>query len=304
MFRSMLLASAVVVASTTVSSAQVSLKPLVNENAKVRTTIEVETDQTLTLNGMPLETKVSQFLITNDTIGERQADGKYTSNGSFETMQVEMHLPGGIELNFDSGNPKTEAAIPQLSAILVLFDAISSSKYETTFTAPGKIDAVKITGEKYEALDDALKAEFSPDRMKMEASQQLERLPANPINVGDKWTRTETSQLGSGQTFEIERTFEYLGTVNEGGRELDRVGISASSVTYAIEPNPALPLQVKDSDLKIAKSSGEFLFDRKLGATVKTTDSITVEGKLTLIANGAELAGDLKLTISSKTSRE
>ncbi len=304
MFRSILLASAVVAASTTVSSAQVSLKPLVNENSKVRTTIEVETDQTLTLNGMPLETKVSQFLITNDTIGEKQADGKYTSIGTFETMQVEMHLPGGIELNFDSGNPKTDAPIPQLSAILELFDAISSSKYETSFTGPGKIESVKITGDKYDALDDALKGEFSPERIQQESAQQVERLPADPVKVGDTWNRTETSQLGNGQTFEIERTFEYLGTVNEGGRELDRIGMKANSVTYAIEPNPSLPLEVKGSDLKIAKSSGEFLFDRKLGSTVKTTDSITVEGKLTLVANGQELAGDLNLTISSKTSRE
>ena len=29
--------------------------------------------------------------------GEKQADGTYTSVGTFETMQVEMHLPGGIE---------------------------------------------------------------------------------------------------------------------------------------------------------------------------------------------------------------
>jgi len=124
------------------------------------------------------------------------------------------------------------------------------------------------------------------------------------VKQGDTWNRTEVANLGSGQTFEIERTFEYLGMVNEGGRELDRVGMKANSVTYNIEPNPALPLELKSSDLKITKSSGELLFDRKLGSIVKTTDSFTVEGKLTLVANGNELPGELNLTITSKSSRE
>ncbi len=304
MFRSILFATAILAAANANASAQVTLEPHLNENTKVRTTIEVSTDQTLTLAGMPLDTKVRQFIITNDAIGAKQADGKVSMVGKFETMQVDMNLPGGIQLNFDAGNPKTEASIPQLSAILKLFDAISSSTYETTFSGPGKIASIIVKGDKYDALEDALKKEFSSDRMKQEASQSLARLPSGPVKQGDTWDRTEVANLGSGQTFEIERTFEYLGTVNEGGRELDRVGIKSNSVTYEMESNPALPVDLKNSDLKIAKSSGEFLFDRKLGAIVKTTDSITVTGKLTLVANGNDLPGELNLTITSKTSRE
>jgi len=304
MLRSIVCSAAILAASSATAFAQVSLEPRINENTKVRTTIEVLTDQTLTLAGMPLKTKVEQFIITNDEIGAKQADGKVSMRGKFETMQVDMKLPGGIELNFDAGNPNTEAPIPQLSAVLKLFDAISSSTYETTFSGPGKIASITVQGAKYDALDEALKKEFSSERMQQEASQALARLPSGPVKQGDTWNRTEVANLGSGQTFEIERTFEYLGMVNEGGRELDRVGMKANSVTYNIEPNPALPLELKSSDLKITKSSGELLFDRKLGSIVKTTDSFTVEGKLTLVANGNELPGELNLTITSKSSRE
>lgn len=304
MLRSVLFATAILVAATTTTSAQVVLKPRINGNSKTRTTVEITSDQILTLNGTPLETKVRQFMVTRDAIGEKQADGKYISKSSFETMQVEMQLPGGIELAFDAGNPKTEAAIPQLTPILMLFDAISSSQYETTFSAPGMIDTVTITGDKYDALDDALKQEFSAERIKKESAQQLERLPTDSVKKGDTWNRTEVAQLGNGQTFELERTFEYLGTTNDNGRELDRIGIKSNSVTYAIEPNPSLPAQVKDSELKIVKSSGEFLFDRQLGSVMKTSESMTIEGKLTPIINGAELPGDLKLTLASTSSRE
>ena len=303
MFRSILCA-AVLAASSATAFAQVSLEPRLNENTKLRTTIEVSTDQTLTLAGMPLETKVEQFIVTKDEIGAKQADGKVLMTGKMETFQVEMTIPGGIAVNFDSGNPKTEAAIPELTPILQMFDAISSATYETTFSAPGKIDSITMKGDKYDALPAALRNEFSADRLKQEALQSLARLPADPVVKGDTWQRTETMNLGSGQTFEIERTFKYLGTANEGGRELDRISTTSNSVTLNIDPNPSLPLELKSSDLKITKSSGEFLFDRKLGSIVQTSDSLTVEGKLTLVAKGNELPGELKLTISSKSSRE
>ena len=80
--------------------------------------------------------------------------------------------------------------------------------------------------------------------------------------------------------------------------------MKVNSVTYNIDPNPSLPLELKSSDLKIAKSEGELLFDRKLGAFVKSSDSFTVVGKLTLVAGGNELPGELDLTITSKSSRE
>ena len=290
--------------SSATAFAQVSLKPHLNENTKVRTTIEVSTKQTLTLAGMPLETGVEQFIVTNGQIGEKQADGKVQMLGKMETFQIDMKLPGGIEVNFDSGNPKTEAAIPQLTPILQMFDAMSSSTYVTTFSAPGKIDSIVLKGDKFDALADAMKQELSPERLKLEAAQALARIPTDPVVKGDTWQRTETSNLGSGQTFEIKRTFEYLGTVNEGGRELDRIGMKVNSVTYNIDPNPSLPLELKSSDLKIAKSEGELLFDRKLGAFVKSSDSFTVVGKLTLVAGGNELPGELDLTITSKSSRE
>ncbi len=143
MFRSILCA-ALLAASSATTFAQVSLQPRFNENTKVRTTIEVLTDQTLTLAGMPLETKVRQFIVTKDEIGAKQAEGQVQVTGRMETFQVEMKLPGGIELNFDAGNPKTDAPIPQLTPILKMFDAMSSSTYETTFSAPGKIESIKL----------------------------------------------------------------------------------------------------------------------------------------------------------------
>ena len=138
MLRSIFCTAAILAVSSASVFAQVSLEPRLNENTKVRTTVEVSTDQTLTLAGMPLDTDVEQFIVTNDEIGAKQADGKVVMVGKMETFQVDMKLPGGIEVNFDSGNPKTEAAIPQLTPILQMFDAMSSSTFETTFSAPGK----------------------------------------------------------------------------------------------------------------------------------------------------------------------
>ena len=173
--------------SSATAFAQVSLKPHLNENTKVRTTIEVSTKQTLTLAGMPLETGVEQFIVTNGQIGEKQADGKVQMLGKMETFQIDMKLPGGIEVNFDSGNPKTEAAIPQLTPILQMFDAMSSSTYVTTFSAPGKIDSIVLKGDKFDALADAMKQELSPERLKLEAAQALARIPTDPVVKGDTW---------------------------------------------------------------------------------------------------------------------
>lgn len=303
MMKPVFLAMAILAACNASASAQVELAPKLTENATWRTTVAVKVDQVLTIAGMPLESKVSQNLIIAESAGKKGADGKLAVDAKMDAMLVEMDLPGGIKLAFDAGNPKTDAPIPQLQPILDLLKASSQATFTTTYSSPVKIDSLKFTNDALDSVDDALKGDFNPELLAQQAQQELNRLPKKAVKKGDKWERTENARVGGGQTFEFKKQYEYAGTTTVGGKTLDRITSTATAVTYSAEPNPASPLSVKESDLKITASKGEILFDRELGVVVSGSDEVTIEGELKLVINGMELPGKLKLTMTTNSKR-
>jgi len=69
-----------------------------------------------------------------------------------------------------------------------------------------------------------------------------------------------------------------------------------------LAPNPALPLTVTKSDLKVDSSEGTLLFDREAGNVVKNDIKATISGSMTLSIGGQALPADLKLSLTRSTS--
>lgn len=273
----------------------------VGDKSHVR--IETTIEQTLTIAGMPVETKVEQYVGIDEEIESIGSDGEVTSAGRMDLIDFRLTLPDGREFSFVSDNPRRTNGIPELDPVEELFRAMTGAEWTSSYDADHRMTAMEYKDDPFFQLDEAMKQEVDPQKWMQMANTELDRLPGQ-VAVGDTWTRTEPMDLGSGQTLTLEKQYEYLGTQEVGGVVFDRIGSSALSVTYAMQSNPNIPLDVKESELTVESSEGELLYNRDLRLVTGTTELFHIVGSMTLTANGQELPGELDLTMSFTTSVE
>src|SRR5262249_42314673 len=119
-----------------------------------------------------------------------------------------------------------------------------------------------------------------------------------------KWQRTTTTDIGAGQTLKFDTFYQYEGTVERGGKTLDKIAFFQSTVTYDLDPNSPIPLKVAKSDLKIDSSTGTVLWDREAGQVVEKTEATHLLGPMTFSVNGMDLEGRVDLTIDTGTKQQ
>ncbi len=188
--------------------------------------------------------------------------------------------------------------------------AFSGSHYTVLVGPRGDIQSIEGAQaiiDKASALDpkagDALRSRLSPEALKRSWQQDADRIPEILVRPGEPWTRSEHMEIGSGQSFTIDRKYEYAGTIDKGGKTLDKILVKATGVTYAQAPDPNSPVKVDKSDLKVKSSEGVLLFDRDAGRVVESTETTRITGSLTLIvaANDMVLDADLDLTLENSS---
>ena len=140
----LLIASTVLLLTQPLLQAQVKLEHAPNwaKGDKSRIEVNTTTKQTLTLAGMPVDTKADQFMIMNEVVLAANADGSTKMQTEFETFQSDLSLPGGLQVNYDKGNANNTAPIAQLEPLIKLYDALSKSKWNTEYASDGKVKSI------------------------------------------------------------------------------------------------------------------------------------------------------------------
>lgn len=282
--------------------AQVKLERKLREGAEETAHIETSSQQVLTLAGMDVETKSTQFIIATSKTGKRSSDGDVSIVSQIDKLQSEVSLPGGLKISFDSGAPDKKADNPLLEPILQTLRVSAKAKWTTHYDKANQLKSVELDKSLADMVDDAYKSQFDPERRKKTLQQELAALPDKPVMKGDSWTRTVEMDLGAGQLFTLENRYEYLGTESVDGKPLDKIGLTTTSVSFSQDQSTNAPAKVTESELKVADSTGAILFDRDKGAAVRTTSKLHVQGTLKLSINGMEFPGKLDLTIETKNS--
>ena len=301
MFRKFCISALLLAMGSSVASAQVLLERKFPEGTKATVHKDQKVTQTLTLNGMNIDTKSSTFVVSTTSIGKRNGDGSLKVEEKIDSLQTEVTLPGAI-LQFDSANPDKKADLPQLEPILELFRAISRLPITVEFDAKNKITTVKLPDGEFEKLPQSASERLNPETLKKAIEQMNAFLPDEPVKQGDTWERPIEMNLGAGQTLSFRTKFEYAGTVDQDGETLDKISGKSFDINFAINGNPAL--SVTKSDLKVVDTDSTYLFDRKRGAVVSLASKIQIAGPLTLVINGAEMVGKVDLMIEDKTTRQ
>ena len=307
MSRKVALASALLVAALSpVARAQVKLEPKFVEGSKQVIDIVTKTHQILTIAGMDVETSAEQEITSTSAVGTRMPDGTLPLVQTIDALKVEMTLPGGMGLSFDSANPPTQKDTSPVGFLRDAVQALAGSSYTIHLDARDKFVSVEGTQaviDRAADLDpkaaDHLKTQLNPETIGREFEQEFEFLPSILVREGDPWEHTQISSIGGGQTLTFAKRYTYEGTVDRDGRTLDKIGVKATEVTYAMDPQAESPVRVDKSDLKIESSEGTILFDRQAGRTVASDAKTRITGDMTLRINETDLPSKLDLTLET-----
>lgn len=283
--------------------AQVKFQSKYHEGTTSQERAEVAAHQILTIAGTDVETNSTTSIVTAVEVGRRGADGALQVRRRVTQLKNKTSLPGGIELAFDSANPDQKAPIPQLEPMLDLQRATLKNTTTQVLDGNNQIQSVGVTKEVVDAVPEQLRDQFNPEFLKAAAVQESKRYPSEPVAVGDRWERTEVTNLSGGVTLTQERSFEYAGTVQRDGRTLERIVGTTESVRLEQGGGAAGQPQITKSNLNVEAASLELLFDKNIGDTVVGTESLHITGDLTMSINGMELPGKLDLTLETKTMK-
>jgi hypothetical protein len=265
-------------------------------------------DQVMTIQGMEIETHVEQSSTTSLAAGKRRDDGGLPVTSKIEAFKASVSLPGGLSVDYDSANPDAAPDDPMLKPILDAFKASADVEYTFVVGKNGEIAAVEgleKVREKFEASNpetaEMVKERFQPESMKKALGDEMNILPDTLVRPGDSWTRSQTQQMGMGQSLTFETKYTYEGTVEKDGKTLDKITVKSTGVKYAQDPSAGGPARVVGSDLKVESSDGQILFDRAAGREVESRQSTRMVGPLTLEVMGQQIDVDLDLTVESSS---
>jgi hypothetical protein len=282
---------------------QVTLERKYQEGSSYSVETVTHLRQTLTILGMNTETNSDTTSVSKITVGQRDGSGNLPLTENVESLQVNIGGTAG-DYFFDSKNPDNKGTSMLEVIMRDIHKLIVKTPTTTVLDKDNNIAEVKVDqnllGSLPVNLQDLVRDQFNPTKMKEAAVARMGQLPSDSIKPGDTWQRTEKSNLGAGQIMTFEIKYKYEGTIEKDGRTLDKITAQAQNVKFELEPNPALPLTLKGSDLKIAESDSSVLFDRKLGKAVENKELIRITGDIAFEANGMQLPSKLDLKIESE----
>ena len=112
-----------------------------------------------------------------------------------------------------------------------MFKLASEIKYTVVLDDQNKVKAIegseKLLEKKRTSWSptgrDVIRAHLEADKLRKEFEQELGHVPDVLARPGESWVRTETVDIGNGQTLTLEKTYEYVGTEKVGDRMLDKI---------------------------------------------------------------------------------
>jgi Family of unknown function (DUF6263) len=290
------------------AEAQVKLEYKFPEGKKLSYKSTVKTKQILTLNGTEIETANDQAVVSTQTNGQKRGDSEIPVEEKVESLHLELSLPGGMSLTFDSSNPDAKIDNPMLEFLGEALKLASETRYTIVVGAQNKVKAIEGNEknlEKAEKLSpqakDLMHARLQTEKLKERFEQEHRNLPDVLARPGESWERTETLDISGGQILSFKKKYEYVGTEMKENKTLDKITSRVTEVELKQEGGGDSPFKVVKGNLKVAESEGTILFDREEGHVVNLKGKLRVTGDMmTYSINGMEIPGALDLTIETE----
>lgn len=277
--------------------AQTTLTRKLPEGSQYTSKFSIKTDQTLLLAGQNFGTSANNSAEIKTTIGKRDGEGQLPVTIATELKSVELTLPGDIKLKFDPAKPDDLGDAAGNPIAEIIRDRLKASiKTNLSFTLGKNNQVVKVEG-----VNPELGA--SEDDAKQQFADQIKPLSDKAVKKGDTWEQDVSTNLEQGQVMKFKRKYTHEGDAFKSTvtstRKLQKITAVDTAVEYTVKEGGAF--KVTKSDLKIADSQHTILFDPELGRAIESASKVRMTGPIALSINGMELAGDLDLTIETKS---
>jgi hypothetical protein len=264
-------------------------------------------NQVMTISGMEFKSTADVGETRTMTTGKRNTDDTIPITTKIDATRLNLTIPGGGQLLFDSSIHLAKTADPKLEPLLDVLRASVGASYTLLVDRQEQVTGVEgvqeILARAPAKAAELIKSQFSTETLARGYRESVEILPSDPVSPGDAWERTITIDLGAGQIVKVERRCEYKGSTERNGRTLDEITVTDKRIaSFEIQPNDEFPAKVAASDLAPADDSkGQIYFDRELGIDVESTHVLHLKGKMTLTIQGMELPSELIMRIDSQS---
>jgi len=290
------------------AQAQVKLQYKYPEGKTLKYKTNTKTRQVLTLMGTEIENVEDETVITSTKVGKRRGDSTVPVEQKVESLRIELAISGGINVTYDSSDAKAKIDNAALAFLNDVFNLASEIIYTVVLDDQNKVKAIEGAEKllaKADKLDpmarDLIRSQLEADKLRREFEQELGHLPDVLARPGESWVRTETADIGNGQTLTFQKKYEYAGTEKKGDRTLDKITSKTTNVELKQDLAANAQLKVLKNNVKVESSDETILFDNETGCVVSAEGKVRVKGdKLTYSINGMELDGAMDLTIETK----
>jgi hypothetical protein len=289
--------------------AQVKLQYKFPESKTLKYKSSTKMTHILTLAGQELETKIDETTVKSRAVGTKRADGGLPVEQKIESMRIELAIPGGTTVTYDSSDPNSKIDNPDLAFLSEAFKLASETTYTVVLDASNKVKAVEGSEKLLEKADklspqarDVVRSHFETDKLKRDFEQELGNVPDIVARPGESWERSEITDIGSGQSLHFQKKYEYIGTEKKGDKTFDKIRATATKVELKQDAAVNAQLKVLNGEVAVESSDETILFDRDLGRVESARSKVRIKGdKLTFSVNGMELEGGIDLTIETNT---
>ncbi len=230
------------------AQAQVKLEHKFPEGRSLKYKTTSTTSQVLTIAGTEIETKSTQTVIASSKVGKKRDDSSLPIEQKIDSLKIDLSLPMGITINFDSSDPNSKVDNPQLEFLAEVFKLTAETTYTVVLDKEYKVKAIEGSEkllEKADKLSDQAKStvrsRLQPEVLKKAFEQELRHLPDVLARPGESWERTEVLDVGSGQTLTFEKKYEYAGTEKVGDKTLDKITSKTTKADLKQDPATEAP---------------------------------------------------------------
>ena len=288
--------------AATTAEAQILLRQTLPQDSKQQFSVNRTIEQTLTINGNDITSSVEDHALLEARYGTRGDDKLQSIEYRYAGWQADVDV-NGDKVHFDAANPDEGASDSPIAMLLDGYRKTAEKPFTLVLDESHRVTDFQGWDDILDGLDDQSKKlhsdMFDVDYLRAIWTAEFNRLPSEPVEKGDTWQRTIQMRLHGGNALTFTYEYTYQGPIERDGRKYQRVTLATTKVE--LESTADGPLVVSDSDLKVAESEGELLFDPARRQVALLKEKVHIQGDLTfkVTANDKELPGKVDLTMES-----
>jgi hypothetical protein len=264
---------------------------------------QVENKTTQMLNGMTIDSDITQVTIDLRAIDELDAEGTAKIKTKTERLKTAIKIGPLGNYDFDSQKPERDKSSTLGTALTPLYERIVGSELQAELTSRGVVKNFtgysQLVGDlvKNNPLAQQFGAGGSDSAAKLSFQGQWVVLPEAPVKTGEKWDNPFEMEMPGLGTVKGKETVTLLAVETREGHSIAKLSITND---ISFELNLEMGAAKVTGKVTTSNSEGSAEFDVTIGKLLSQKSKLTLTGQLTVAANGMIIPVQVTQTVSSE----